>query len=105
MELIETQTFTRQIRQLLSEEAYRKLQFELAARPGTSPIIKGSGGIRKTRVAIGGSGKSGGARIIYYWAVRENLILLLFAYSKNEASDLTPTQLKRLAATVKEEFA
>ena len=102
MELIETQTFTRQIRQLLSEEAYRKLQFELA---GNEPIIKGSGGIRNTRVAIGGSGKSGGARIIYYWAVRENLILLLFAYSKNEASDLTPTQLKRLAATVKEEFA
>jgi putative transcriptional regulator len=34
--------------------------------------------------------KSGGARVIYYWAVRQDMILLLYAYSKNTTADLTP---------------
>lgn len=73
VELIETEIFTRKIRKLLSEEAYRKLQYDLAEKPGSGAIIKGSGGIRKTRVSPAGSGKSGGARIIYYWGGRTKL--------------------------------
>ena len=103
MELIETQTFTKQIRTLVNEEQYRKFQVTLAENPSRGSIIKGSGGIRKTRIATTGKGKSGGARVIYYWA-RKDLILLLFAYSKNESTDLTPTQLKQLSAIVRKEF-
>ena len=66
--------------------------------------MKGSGGIRKVRVAVGARGKRGGARIIYYWAVRRDLILLLYAYPKNVATDLTPKQVSRLARIVMEEF-
>jgi hypothetical protein len=36
-------------------------------------------GIRKVRVAVGSRGKSGGARVIYYWAVRGDIVLLLYA--------------------------
>lgn len=53
--------------------------------------IKGGGGIRKIRVAVGSRGKSGGARVIYYWAIRNDLILLLYAYPKNVSSGLTPS--------------
>ena len=60
--------------------------------------------IRKIRVAVGSRGKRGGARVIYYWAVRKDLILLLFAYPKNVAADLTPKQVAQLAKVVKEEF-
>jgi hypothetical protein len=67
-------------------------------------VIKGGGGVRKVRVAVGSRGKSGGARIIYYWAVRQDVILLLYAYSKNATANLTPKQTAQLAKVVKEEF-
>lgn len=104
MELIETSTFTKQITALLSDEEYGEFQSRLAANPEIGPLIKGGGGIRKIRVAVGSRGKSGGARVIYYWAVRRDLILLLYAYPKNVAADLTPKQVSQLARAVKEEF-
>lgn len=55
-------------------------------------------------VAAGSRGKRGGARVIYYWAVRKDLILLLYAYPKNVSADLTPKQVAQLAKVVKEEF-
>ena len=104
MELIETSVFTRQVTALLNDEDYREFQFRLAANPELGPLIRGGGGIRKIRVAAGGRGKRGGARVIYYWAVRKNLILLLYAYPKNVAADLTLSQVVQLARTVREEF-
>jgi mRNA-degrading endonuclease RelE of RelBE toxin-antitoxin system len=104
VELIETSTFTRQMTALLSDEDYGEFQSRLATNPGLGALIKGGGGIRKIRVAIGSRGKRGGARVIYYWAVRKDLILLLYAYSKNVSADLTPRQVAKLAKVVKEEF-
>ena len=104
MELIETSTFTRQITALLSDEDYGVFQSRLAANPGLGALIKGGGGIRKIRVAVGSRGKRGGARVIYYWAVRRDLILLLYAYPKNVSADLTQKQVAQLAKVVKEEF-
>ena len=68
------------------------------------PVIRGGGGIRKVRISLGSRGKSGGARVIYYWAVRRDVILLLYAYPKNVAANLTPNQTAQLAKAVKEEF-
>jgi hypothetical protein len=104
VEVIETSTFTRQIAALLSDEDYGAFQPRLAANPGLGALIKGGGGIRKIRVAVGSRGKRGGARVIYYWAVRRDLILLLYAYPKNVSSDLTQKQVAQLAKVVKEEF-
>jgi hypothetical protein len=104
MELIETSTFTRQIIALLRDEEYGEFQSRIAANPELGARIKGGGGIRKARVAVGSRGKRGGARVIYYWAVREDVILLLYAYAKNAAADLTPKQISQLAKVVKEEF-
>ena len=42
--------------------------------------------------------------MIYYWAVRKDLLLLLYAYPKNVSADLTPRQVTQLAKLVKEEF-
>ena len=104
MELIETSTFTRQMTALLSDEDFGEFQSRLAANPGLGALIKGGGGIRKIRLAVGSRGKRGGARVIYYWAVRKDLILLLYAYPKNVSADLTPRQVAQLAKVVKEEF-
>ena len=40
--------------------------------------------------------------MIYYWAVRKDLILLLFTYPKNVMADLSPSEIAQLAKT--EEF-
>jgi len=104
VELIETSTFKKQITALLTDEEYGAFQSRLAANPQLGAVIKGGGGIRKVRVALGSRGKSGGARVIYYWAVRRDLILLLYAYPKNVTADLTPKQIAQLAKVVKEEF-
>ena len=104
MEPIETSIFTRQITALLSDEEYRGFQTRIAATPALGALIRGGGGIRKIRVAVGSRGKSGGARVIYYWAVRKDAILLLYAYPKNVATDLTPKQVSQLAKLVREEF-
>jgi hypothetical protein len=104
VELIETSTFTKQITILLTDDEYGEFQSRLAANPELGAVIKGGGGIRKVRVALGSRGKSGGARVIYYWAVRRDVILLLYAYPKNVTADLTPKQIAKLAKVVKEEF-
>ena len=104
MELIETSAFTRQITALLNDEEYGRFQLRIAANPALGALIRGGGGLRKVRVAVGSRGRSGGARVIYYWAVRKDMILLLFAYRKSEAADLTPKQVSQLAKVVREEF-
>jgi hypothetical protein len=104
VELIETSTFTKQVTALLSDEQYREFQTRLAENPQLGAVIKSSGGIRKVRVAVGSRGKRGGACVVYYWAVRRDLILLLYAYAKNVVEDLTPKQVSQLGKVVKEEF-
>jgi hypothetical protein len=104
VELIETPIFTRQITALLSHDDYASFQSRLAANPAIGVLIRGGGGIRKLRVSARSHGKSGGARVIYYWAVQKDVILLLFAYAKNETADLTPKQVRLLAKAVKKEF-
>ncbi len=53
MKFIETSIFTRQIKQIATDEALRILQNELIGRPEKGDIIQGTGGIRKMRMAIG----------------------------------------------------
>jgi len=78
------------------------LQEALVVRPDRGPIIKNSGGIRKLRWALDGRGKSGGARIIYYWATEYDQIYMLLAYPKNEKENLSDKQLQTLKAIVQE---
>lgn len=104
MEIIETSIFTKQITKYLSDEEYLAFQMELVRRPDAGAIIQGSGGLRKIRWRYQGQGKSGGIRIIYYWFVNDQLILLLFAYSKNEQDDLTEDQRKILKQIVEREL-
>ena len=104
MRFVETPIFTSIIKRLLDDESYRKLQIALLLRPEQGPVIKESGGIRKVRWAVPGSGKSGGIRVIYYWAPDEATLYLLYAYSKKDQGDLTRAQIRVLRTLVQEEF-
>lgn len=104
MRFVETPVFTAAIRRLLDDEQYRRLQIALMLRPEQGPLIVGSGGLRKVRWARAGAGKRGGVRIIYYWARMETVFYMLYAYTKSEQGDLTPTQIRVLSRLVREEF-
>lgn len=100
----ETSIFTRQITGLLSDDELNGLQWALMARPDRGDLIPRSGGLRKIRWAGSGRGKRGGLRVIYYWHVSGDTILLLFAYPKNERDDLTPAQVKILKSIIETEY-
>jgi mRNA-degrading endonuclease RelE of RelBE toxin-antitoxin system len=100
----ETNVFTKQVKQLLDPESYRLLQLRLVADPEAGALIPGSGGLRKIRWQGSGRGKRGGVRAIYYWAAKDEVLLMLLAYPKNERDDLTAEQKRVLTALVKEEF-
>ncbi|MBI3164623.1 MAG: hypothetical protein HYZ24_08065 [Chloroflexi bacterium] len=104
MIIVETHVFTRQVLLFLSDEECRLLQAVLVNRPEAGVIIPSSGGLRKMRWGFLGRGKRGGVRVIYYWAVRQERILMLLIYPKNVNDDLTHEQLKILRTIVKEEF-
>jgi hypothetical protein len=104
MIFVETSAFTRRVTTLLTDDEYADLQTGLIEQPDLGVLIPESGGIRKLRVAAKGHGKSGGARVIYYWAVRRDHVFLLRAYAKNEQSDLTRKEVRDLRRVVEEEF-
>jgi hypothetical protein len=104
MIILETSVFTRRVTELLSDDEYRELQGVLVNQPDSGAVIPCGGGIRKMRWSASGRGKRGGARIIYYWAVAQDRILMLFIYAKNERDDLTPEQLKTLKKIVEKEY-
>jgi hypothetical protein len=104
MRFIETSIFTRQVTGLLTDEEYSQLQVALSAHPNAGAIIPHSGGLRKIRWAMSGGGKRGGIRVIYYWVVTQDKILMLFTYPKSEKDNLTQQQLKVLREIVEKEF-
>jgi hypothetical protein len=104
MNFIETPNFTRAIAKLLSDDDYSRLQNALLQMPNLGTIIVGSGGIRKFRWAAKGRGKSGGARIIYYWAVSAETILMLAAYSKGHKENLTKEEINGLRQLIEREY-
>jgi mRNA-degrading endonuclease RelE of RelBE toxin-antitoxin system len=99
---IETSLFSRVLPDYWSDEEYREFQAHLAARPDAGDVIQGAGGLRKIRWAGSGRGKRGGVRVIYYCWDERGRIYLLTLYAKNEASDLTAEQRRKLAALVEE---
>lgn len=103
MVFIETSVFTTIIKKLLSDENYSELQQDLAFNPEQGDMIPGSGGLRKIRWGKNAKGKRGGIRVIYYYRIRHEQIIFLYAYPKSKTENLTEKQLKVLK-TIAEEW-
>ncbi|NEG67122.1 addiction module toxin RelE [Pantoea agglomerans] len=97
IEFIETPMFTRQIKQIATDEELRELQKALIESPEKGDLIQKTGGLRKIRMATGNQGKSGSARVIYF---------LVMAYPKSIKESLTnaeKAELKKLTQLLKDE--
>jgi hypothetical protein len=105
MVIVETPIFTRQVERLLTDDEYRELQTTLVQRPSIGQVIPGSGGLRKVRWRLRGKGKRSGARVIYYWAVAQDRLLMLFIYAKTKQDDLSHGQLQIMKQIVEDEYS
>ncbi|ENG6279480.1 TPA: type II toxin-antitoxin system RelE/ParE family toxin [Yersinia enterocolitica] len=105
IEFIETPMFTRQIRQISTDDELKELQKLLIESPDKGDLIRQTGGLRKIRMATGTQGKSGSARVIYFLATEE-IIYLVMAYPKSTKDSLTAAEkadLKKLTKLLKDE--
>lgn len=104
MVILETKLFTKQVVELLSEVEYRELQLRLVGNPDLGVKEPGTGGLRKLRVPVKGHGKSGGARLIYFWASAQDQLLMLYIFPKGSTAQLTQDQKKILKRIVDTEY-
>jgi hypothetical protein len=67
------------------------LQIMIMAGPKKSPVVQGTGGLRKIRFSPDQwhKGKSGGVRVCYVYFEKHWTVLLVAAYDKNEKDNLT----------------
>jgi hypothetical protein len=93
----ETRHFSRRAEKgLTAAELHGAIEM-IAADPLCGDLIEGSGGLRKVRFATGSKGKSGGARIIYYWFADNAPIFLLDVFKKGEKDNLSKAERNDLA--------
>ena len=97
--VVETSTFVRQAEAIWTEDERLALVDFIARNPESGDLIPGTGGIRKVRWSRSGSGKRGGARVIYFYHHADAPIYLLLAYAKVQRTDMTPDE-KRTVATL-----
>ncbi len=101
--VVELPTYLRRAEKLLAEDERRRVVDFLSLHPTAGDLIKGTGGARKVRIALEGRGKSGGARVIYYYHNARFPLFLFAVYAKNEKDDLTEAErnaLKRAIAAI-----
>ena len=97
--VVETPAFLRDARTLgLSEAERLAIVTWLAANPNAGDVIEGTGGARKLRFAGKAKGKSGGYRVITFYAGPEIPVFLMNVFAKNEKTDLTPKERQVLKA-------
>jgi hypothetical protein len=101
----ETPVFTSKLAQVASENALSILydiQADLIADPLRWPMVKGTGGARKGRIADPESdkGKSGSFRYLYLYLEHRGQIYLLYLFAKSGQADLNADQKKAIAAVI-----
>jgi len=65
--VVETPEFLAATRRIMDEEERGLLVDYLARNPSAGDLVPATGGVRKLRWGLGGRGKRGGARVIYYF--------------------------------------
>ncbi len=101
--IVETPTFAEDARKIWTEQERGAFCAWLAANPEAGDVIPGSGGCRKVRWSITGSGKRGGARIIYFNRLANGEIWLLVIYTKSVMGNIPAHILKSIREAIEHE--
>lgn len=98
--VVELSSFQRRAEKILSAEEHKAVIDFLALNPLAGDEIQGTGGVRKIRFAMGTKGKSGGARVIYYFYNDTLPLYALLIYGKGERTDLSADQRRTVSKLV-----
>ncbi|WP_257267133.1 type II toxin-antitoxin system RelE/ParE family toxin [Endozoicomonas sp. ONNA2] len=90
--IVELSIYQKRAIDLLDQEERREIIDYLASNPDAGDIMQGTGGIRKLRWKRGGSGKSGGVRVIYFYRNMNMPLFLLTLYAKGEQDNLSKAE-------------
>jgi hypothetical protein len=101
MTVVETASFLSDAKVCMTDEERFEAINMIAAHPECGDLVPGGGGIRKVRFAIGGRGKSGGVRIIYYYHNERVPTFLLAVFAKNDQANLTRAEINMLGNAAK----
>jgi hypothetical protein len=103
VKIVRTSRYEKDMKRLGASAAdITKLEGEIVLNPQAGDVIPGLGGLRKLRFGLGGRGKRGGGRAIYFLMVTDEVAIMVFAYSKAAQEDLTADQRKAALALIKE---
>ena len=97
--VIETPAFLASARdEGISDDERTAMVSFVSANPTAGEIMSGTGGARKLRFAGRSKGKSGGYRIITFYADTDMPVFLLDVYSKDSQANLSKAERNELRA-------
>lgn len=78
----------------LGDDDLIALEAQILRAPTASPLVPGTGGLRKLRFAPPSwrRGKSGAARVMFFFFQAGDTVFLMAIYTKHDQSDFTPAQ-------------
>jgi len=85
----------------LDEDDIIDIENALLDNPVIGNLMRGTGGLRKFRIALPGRGKSGGARVVYIDFTYYEKIYLITAFAKSELDNLSQAERNELKKLVK----
>jgi hypothetical protein len=95
--VVETPTFLADARDAgMSVEEREAVGLYLSVSPQAGDIMVGTGGARKLRFRRPGTGKSGGYRVIFYYAGEDAPLFLLNGFTKGDRSNLSKAEQNAL---------
>ena len=95
--VIETPFFSKLWTDYWTETERAAFAVYLAENPNAGDVIAGSGGCRKVRWNLSGTGKSGGVWVIYFNRLAEGCLVLLMIYAKSAQDTLAADVLRKIA--------
>jgi hypothetical protein len=84
----------------VDEEEREAIISFLAKHPDAGDVMQGTGGARKVRFRGRGKGKSGGYRVITFYAAKDIPVFLLDIYGKGSRADLSQAERNELRKTL-----
>lgn len=96
----ETPLFLRQAKDVWEESEREEFVNFIARHPEAGDVIPDTGGVRKVRWSRAGTGKRGGARVIYFYHDADHPLYLLMVYAKARQENLTPDEKRAVRKLV-----
>lgn len=96
--VVELPLFLRQAAGIWSDVERAEFVDYIARNPEAGDVIPETGGVRKVRWRRQGSGKRGGARVIYFYHDPFMPIFLILAYAKAQRETMTAVEMKQVRA-------